>query len=385
MRKRIIKAIKKTLALLNSIIPKNKHRILFKSVPDYTGNAKALSDYIYLNHERYELIWLYNTYINNNDKKIKWVKSRTLRSIYYLLTSRYIVTTHNEMISLAGKNQLYISLWHGMPFKKICYLTPKDADFMESYSAKRIATSEIMRAVIASAFHERADNVFITGQPRNDFLFERKEFDFIDYDRFSKIVLYAPTFRQNEYVHNNNDGKKIVYDNIFRLDDFEISKLCDFLESNKILLLVKLHPFEENALNGVDFPECIKIIKSNEFNSLGYDINHLLAISDCLLTDYSSTFFDYLILNRPIGFVIPDLEAYEKSRGGFTLEPASFWMPGEKISSQYELIKFLNMVIVNKEDLHRSSREQVNNALNTYKDSLNSKRVYELFISGGEK
>ncbi len=251
---------------------------------------------------------------------------------------------------------------------------------MEAYSAKRIATSEIMRTIIASAFHERVDNVVITGQPRNDFLFEKIEFDFLKSNNYKKTILYAPTFRQNDYVLSSSDGEAIKNNNFFRLDDFDISKLSVFLESRKILLLVKLHPFEENALNGIEFPECIKIIKSDEFNSSGYDINHLLAISDCLLTDYSSIYFDYLILNKPIGFVVPDYDKYRSNRGGFTLEPSDYWMPGEKIILQYELLDFLDSVVDGGNDKHAIIRTQVNNALNTYKDNLNSKRVFDLFI-----
>ncbi|WP_421356315.1 CDP-glycerol glycerophosphotransferase family protein [Pseudocitrobacter faecalis] len=381
MNKKIIKLSKLILSVLNGLIPKKNNRVLFKSVPDYAGNCKALSDYILKEHPEYEVVWLYSKY-KSDEGRINWVKKGTFLGYWYVFTSKYIVTTHNEMIGVKAFNQVYLSLWHGMPLKKVCYLADKEVMLMESFSAKRIATSEIMRSIIASAFNERVDNVIVTGQPRNDFLFDKKDFDFLSEREYKKIVLFAPTFRQNSYVHDKTDGAKIENANFLRVQDFDLGKLQEFLKLNDVLLLVKLHPFEENALNGIEFPDNIKIIKSEGFNSHGYDINHLLAISDCLITDYSSIYFDYLILNKPIGFLIPDCESYINSRGGFTLEPISFWMPGEKLSLQCELIDFLNTVLIELKDSHILNRTQVNDALNTYKDGFNSKRVFDIFING---
>jgi CDP-glycerol glycerophosphotransferase (TagB/SpsB family) len=380
MSKIIAKVIKRALSIFGLIVPKKNNRVLFKSVPDYAGNCKALSDFIRKNHDNYEVVWIYSTYKKDSDKDVIWVKNGTLKSLFYILTSKYIVTTHNEMIGIKSANQEYISLWHGMPLKKICYLSQKDEEFMVDYSAKRIATSEIMRSIIASAFHEKASNVIITGQPRNDFLFEKVSFPFCEESTYRKIIVYAPTFRQNEYVADSIDGDRIQSNNFFRLCDFDYQKLCEFLENNNFLLLVKLHPFEENALNGQSFPDYIKIIKSKEFNASGYDINHLLCVADCLLTDYSSVYFDYLILNRPIGFVIPDYESYKLSRGGFTLEPTEFWMPGEKLSMQSSLLAFLDKSLNLESDDYRDNRSYVSDALNTYKDNKNSERVFKEFI-----
>ena len=79
-------------------------------------------------------------------------------------------------------------------------------------------------------------------------------------------------------------------------------------------------------------------------------------IGECgvLLTDYSSVYIDYLILNRPIGFIIDDFEEYKNSRG-FVFDKPDDWMPGEKIKTFEELEKFI-LDIKNGIDKYREVR-----------------------------
>lgn len=384
MKKIIVRVTKRLFSLISYIVPKNNRRIILKSVPDFSGNCKALSDYIVNNHKDYEVIWLHkseNTECFLDHNNIKKIRMTGFLWLYYLLTSRFIATTHNEMVGVKAKNQVYISLWHGMPLKKICYLADNEVEYMEDYSAKRIATSEIMKSIIAAAFHEKANNVHITGQPRNDFLFEKKSLSSLGFDNRGeeKVIFYAPTYRHNKYSEKYSNGDKIAGDNIFRLAHFDMEKFNIFLQENKVRIWVKLHPFEEDTLtDGLEFSN-IDIIKSEDLKKSELDINHLLYYADCLLTDYSSTYIDYLILDRPIGFVIPDYSKYQVMRGGFTLEPAEYWMPGKKIMSGTELVNFISETVINGRDEFKVTRNNVNCGLNKFSND-NSQRVFKAFI-----
>jgi len=385
MKKIILKAIKKTISLINSIFPKNSRRVIFKSVPDFSGNCLALSNYIEKSQVNFQVVWFHNSDVipaTLRNSNIKLVRMKGFLWLYHFFRSKHIATTHNEMVSITAHNQNYLSLWHGMPLKKICYLADNEVNYMEDYAAKRIATSEVTKAIISAAFHEKANNVFITGQPRNDFLFEKEDLSEVGIELLPdhKTIIYAPTYRHNKYSDLYSNGDKIQGEDLFRFNQYNLKGFNEFLRSNRIQMLIKLHPFEEDSLAAFDYSN-LKVVKSEDLKKKNLDINHLLSYADCLLTDYSSTYIDYLILDRPIGFIIPDYEAYQNFRGGFTLEPAEFWMPGIKIKSEYELVSFITEVINNDYDECAQQRSVVNASLNRYK-SDNSKRVFENLIKG---
>lgn len=379
-RKKIIKLCKLFIGLVNSCIPKYNKRVLIKTIPDFSGNGKAFSDYMVANKREFEIIWLVEK-ITIQPPGVKIVKKGSIQALVAYFTSRYVVTTHNEMVSTKGRNQVYISLWHGMPFKKICYLGEFDHQGMEDYSSIRIATSEVMRSVIAACFREKANNVYITGQPRNDYLFDNKlSLDQIGVvGKFKKIVFYVPTFRENQVDLRYSNGEEIIDNNFLRTNDFDLNKLNAYFVEKQILLLLKLHPFEEKTFNQTHLASNIKIITSQQLNSLGLDINHVLAITDILITDYSSVYLDFMLKNKPMIFLVPDKDEYSKSRGGFALEPFDFWTPGGKVVSQKGLLKEITELI-NGEDHYHEKRAVVNSIVNKYSDNKSCERVFDLFF-----
>lgn len=382
IKKCIVRILKQVFALLSYILPKKKKQIFFRSKPDYSGNCKALSDYITKCHPEYTQIWSLS-HVRTLPNGYKVVKHGTLTSLCFFLRSQYIVTTHNEMIGIKSTNQKYISLWHGMPLKKICYLGEFDHYGMEDYSALRIATSEVMRSIISACFREKANNVYVTGQPRNDYLFESDKFNLLNYDipDDKKIIAYMPTFRENFEDKNFSDGNCIDHDNFLRVRDFNLEALDEFLSANNIILLLKLHPYEEISLQNSNIKSNnIKIVNSEELADKHLDVNHVLACAHCLITDYSSAYFDYLILKKPIIFLTPDVDKYSISRGGFTLEPFNEWTPGRKIDSQKELLEEISNLLINNSDEYIEHRDRINSIINRYTDSNNSKRVYEKFF-----
>ncbi|MDU4940935.1 MAG: CDP-glycerol glycerophosphotransferase family protein [Mixta calida] len=380
-KKSLIRMSKKILSCLIYLIPKDKEKIIFKSRPDFSGNAKALSDYIQKNHKNYKIVWFVEAQNYTATSGVRLFKAGTLSALWQYATAKYIVTTHNEMIGTKSGNQIYISLWHGMPLKKICYLGEFDHQGMEDYSSYRIATSEVMRAIIAACFREKANKVYITGQPRNDFLYDqaaaKKGLKFLASGK--RKIFYVPTFRENQEANEYSDGESIENNNFFRVKDFDLTALNLFLQENNCQLFIKLHPYEENIYLDLQLSENIRIIKSDELRNNGLDINHLLAHMDMLITDYSSVYFDYMLLDKPICFLTPDLDAYSKSRGGFTLEPVDYWMPGYHCSTQSELLNEIETLLAGN-DRYAGHRSSINAIINQFKDDRNSERVFKQFF-----
>ena len=98
------------------------------------------------------------------------------------------------------------------------------------------------------------------------------------------------------------------------------------------------------------------------------------------LTDYSSIYFDYLLLDRPIAFLIDDIAQYQQNRG-FTVENALDLMPGEKIRTVSELNGFLDR-LAKGEDRFQEDRQRVNRRVNRWQDGESAKRFLERFLPG---
>ncbi len=101
----------------------------------------------------------------------------------------------------------------------------------------------------------------------------------------------------------------------------------------------------------------------------------LLGRADALITDYSSVYFDYLLLDRPIGFAVGDMKDYEGERG-FTVDNPYDYMPGEKFSDGEGMLEFVRSVFSGI-DPYGAKRREMNDIFNKYQDGQNCRRAVE--------
>jgi len=247
-----------------------------------------------------------------------------------------------------------------------------------------ISTSDTVSSLFGACFHVNAENIYVTGQPRNDKLFspitntELLKLVDMESDDFDRIVFYMPTFRQG-YI-NRKEGHQFDESNIFGFENFNKDKFSSFLEENRILFLCKLHPFEEKIFKEKldKLSEYVTLITNNDLFENNIDLYSLIAKTDILITDYSSVYFDYLLINKPIIFTPTDIEEYRKKRG-FVLEPYDFWAPGPKAFTQEQLQNEIIKCLENSE-YYKKERETVNNIINRYKDNRSSERVAKVIM-----
>lgn len=98
----------------------------------------------------------------------------------------------------------------------------------------------------------------------------------------------------------------------------------------------------------------------------------LLPAFDLLITDYSSIYFDWLLLDKPIVFFIPDLSSYQETRD-FLLSPLDFWMPGIKCKTVSELIEAFEDL---KRDRFKDERKRLKRIVHHYQDRQSCDRVF---------
>lgn len=376
MKKIIFKIIEK----LDKIYPK-KDQIVFNSFPDYSDNSYALFRYMILNNycKKYKIIWLSNNDARNLEKriykefniKIEVKKKNSFSGIKEYLKSKNSFSTHGIFGDVKSyNNKKRINLWHGMPLKAIGFLDQKNKKQLY-YQDYLIATSDFFQETMASAFNQSSKKVLVTGQPRNDLLFEKTNFfkkKKIDRNNYDKVIIWMPTYRNSIVGDIRTDGNYNEND----LGVVPINKLEELdstLKINKILLIIKLHPMD--ILNRFNFDNFlnIEILKSNDLEKIDEQLYPLLGSTDALITDYSSVWIDYEILNKPIFFAINDMEEYKNTRG---LVFNDFYKisPYKVIENYKEFFRFIK----NYKNLEINSKNN-SQMYNEYKDNKNCERL----------
>lgn len=368
--------------LLNSFVPKSDKRISFISRPDFSDNAYYMYRYMKKKGVDKKLSWIvydktiYQQLSQKGYENIYYIKS--LQGMLEYVRSKYIITSSSSLWQIKSPFQKQYDLWHGIPLKNVLCMGEKGikAKRQAGNITKRFATSSLVKALLAASFDFNALKIEITGQPRTDALFSPKgdieEMLDVKLEDYSKIVIYMPTYRHG--YRSKKEGKKFGNDNIFRMERYSHQRFLDYLKQENILFLLKLHPYEEKMYKNIDLGENIFWINNEKMIEYSMNIYDVLAHADTLITDYSSVYFDFLLLDRRIVFVAPDLQVYKDNRG-FEIEPYEFWTPGEKVFDQYSLERALMKGDTEEES---EARKTIRNILHSYHDGYSSKRVWEV-------
>ena len=319
----------------------NHKRVLFVAYEgrQYSCNPKYIFEYLYKNHkEDYELVWCLNDE-NNLPKQydnVKIVKHYSLLYFYYALTSKYFISNLAiDPILPKRKQQVFINTWHGSgAYKRVSSnvkLYNKQSDFLMNipYKWRSKSTSVIISGcekftnVMSQDFRISSSKFIPIGLPRNDLFFKENEaitkkvYDYFDISNDKSIVLYAPTFRGN---HRNPEKFPIDIDITLLIESLNLKFNKEFVflkRSHKNLSNTSL---DINAVDASDYP----------------DMQELLYASDILITDYSSSMWDFSLTNKPCFIYAPDLEKYQKTRSFYT--PVNEWPFSVSINNK-QLIK----------------------------------------------
>ena len=183
-----------------------------------------------------------------------------------------------------------------------------------------------------------------------------------------------PTFRQSKNGRFNAGGIVSSETMLPILSEFKCLKEFDeYLKSNGVFLVVKVHPLAKFK-NIVDLQN-IRILTNEDIVSKGVKLYEFVKDFDALVTDYSSIYFDYMLLDRPIGFTLDDYETYADKRG-FVVDNVLDFMPGHHLYTVSDMENFINDVVKGK-DVYKSERQALLPKVCNYSDGNNCKRLAE--------
>lgn len=253
------------------------------------------------------------------------------------------------------RRRMIVNLWHGVPLKKIALLDPNLGKlsrfyfkkiFSENYTCI-LTTSRSLIPLMAESFAVPENKIRVWGQPRNDGMFQAKDRRKLlreiygELPEYRRTVLYAPTFRDYGEVR------------LFPFEDFDMERLEKFLEKEKMIIFVRTH-IAEKAAAGPYLGERIRFLGEEQAE----DVTGMLDIFDCLVTDYSSIYIDYLLTDHPMIFLPYDRQEYMAGRGmNFEYDEVT---PGPKPRTMEEFLTCL----VSDSDSWKAERARVNRLFN---------------------
>lgn len=342
----------------------DSHIWLFSSTDNshYNYNSRYLFEYVKENLPEITPLFVINDSELRNSLSSKYgkqyfIETESIQGIRQALSAGVWFTSAGLPAYGTGlhKKRLIINLWHGVPLKKIALLDPnlkKTARiyfkkiFSENYTCI-LTTSHELIPLMARSFAVSEDKIKVWGQPRNDGLFQKNDCReilgqlFPDLPEYTKTVLYAPTFRDYGQVQ------------LFPFKDFDQKQLEAFLDEKNMLLFIRTHVAEQ----GSAAPYLGKRIRFLG-NEQAEDVTGILNIFDCLITDYSSIYIDYLLTDKPMIFLPYDRQQYLDGRGmNFDYDDVT---PGPKPETFNDFLDALSP----KEDFWKSERTRVNRLFN---------------------
>lgn len=367
--------------------PKDKI-ILFESSNgrNYTGNPRYVYEEIMnqgLDNE-FKCVW---ALINPREQEIPGngikVKRSFFKFLYYAIVSgTWIFDSRHLYYLRKNKKTKYIQTWHGTPLKKLGldmdYIDMSGNQDIGKYHEEFIKNSSKWQYLISqnnysSEIFRRAfafnGEMLEIGYPRNDILINNNNEEEINriktkfnIPKDKKIILYAPTWRDNEYYES---GK------------YKFATEMDFDQMNKELgdeyvLIVKFHYLVKENIDWSKYGGFIIECDAD------WDIQELYLISDMMITDYSSVMFDYSILKRPMIFFTYDLENYKNNLRDFYFDMFEE-VPGPICRTNDELIGFIkNYSDEGYKSEFGEKYKKWNEKFNPFDDGNASKKIIEL-------
>lgn len=309
----VISFVRRVFTVFFFLFPVKNNKILFINFlgKGFGCNPKYIALELLSRDKDYDIVWLVNDKTSQFPDGIRKVIYRSIGALYEVATAKVIITNvKNDLRLIKKKEQFIIQTWHGSYSAKLLEKDASDKlnkDYLkESQKNSKqtdlfLSNSRVLSNCYREAFWCECE-IMECGFPRNDILFAESES--INYDvrqklslrMDSKLLLYAPTFRDDGSTEGYNidcDMLKSVLSNMGK--DWKI--------------LIRMHP----NVNSDDYTFAFNddIIDVSKYP----DMQELLIASDILVTDYSSSVFEFAVMGKPVFIFASDIEHYQRVRG----------------------------------------------------------------------
>ncbi|MCX7521352.1 glycosyltransferase [Microbacterium sp. STN6] len=319
------------------------------------------------------------------DDRVSFVKYRSSAYFRALATSNYLVNNATFPADFGKRpGQVYLNTWHGTPLKRMGYDIAGgaldtanivrnfvSADYLlaaNEFMARQMYESaykmeNIYRGLIVEEGYPRIDRQRLNGAEAASARARLEDAGLPLGDR--EIILYAPTWKGGSFGRPDDDVDELLA---------RVDRLESLIDTDRYVVLLKTHQIVHRLVK--DRPELRRMLVPNELPT-----NVILGVSDMLITDYSSIYFDFLATGRPVLFLTPDIDEYAGYRGLY-FEPDEW--PGPAVRTVDELAEHVRQ-IASGEGLPtgiRARYEAAREAFCPFEDGHVSERVIDIVFRG---
>lgn len=361
--------------------PVKENVILFETfmAKNYSDSPKYIYEYIAQNHPEYECVWA----INDGAKipyGAKTVKRFSFQYAYYLAVSKYLVfNVRPPLWYRKREEQVFLETWHGTPLKRLVFdqeeVTSASPKYKQQFYRQRkdwdflVSANPFSTKTFRSCFLYEGE-MLEYGYPRNDILYwpnkdeiaqQLKEKLGIPKDK--KTILYAPTWRDDQHYGSGQYKFELALD---------LKLMKERLRDDYVVLLRTHHYISDHIdVSGLgDF-----VINLSSYD----DISEIYLISDICITDYSSVFFDYANLKRPILFYTYDFDKYKNQLRGFYID-MNTEVPGPLLYTSEQVVQAIEDIDEITEE-YKERYDQFYDRFCCYDDGHASEHVAEAMLA----
>lgn len=341
---------------------KDEHLVIFESFggKQASDSPRAIYDYLKEHHPEYDLVWVCKEENKESFEGIPHVVKFTKEWVDTISKAKFWISNARNPAWLSKpKETIYIQSWHGTPLKKLA-LDMDEVSMPGTNTSKYkanfkkeannwdylIAPNKYSKEIFKRAFGYNG-LILESGYPRNDYLINNKDNhslkdqfkETLNLPKDKKVILYAPTWRDDEFY----DVGKYKFE--IKMD---IARMKEKYGKDYILVL-RMHYLIADNLDVSEFGDFVVDCSKHS------DIKDLYMVADVLITDYSSVFFDYSLLGKPIIFFTYDLKKYEGQLRGFYFDFKKL-APGDICETNDELLSSLDKVVAGNYSLSDEKR-----------------------------
>ena len=368
--------IKSLMRFLLLCIPPRR-QVLIYGWPDSEGNAVSLLRFLAREGKERHIVWLASGTPGRNAQYASWVPAVTIRhkrslaGFWAYLRSDVVCFTHGLYSSPAPcRARVFVNLWHGDGPKR----TENPEFAVRPGATAVVGQTRLWGEKKAAEFGMPASAVLVVGNPRIDDLVEpmtEAQRQALHELLGSRFILWMPTYRDSNGAgfREWSDGRRLS-------DTGQLASLGSHARAaadlHGVTIVVKPHPMDRDTYAGIPG---LRTIDDEALNEIGISLYQMLGASSGLITDYSSVWTDYLVVDRPVLLFCPDYEEYAATRG-LNVPDLRAVAPGELVTDVEGLGDFVSDVAAGR-DPHRARRHALAGQIGGVTEPGASRRLWQ--------